>query len=107
MKEKITYIKFECDRCKAEEERNINVVAGTTLGFTRTHDMMYGNNTTGAYDLCQKCTLEFDSFMKESKHIFDLKHYYDTTVGMFATDRPDLVDDSMHRVLFELEEIKG
>lgn len=36
----------------------------------------------------------------------ELVHYYDTTVGMFATDRPDLVDDSMHRVLIELEEIK-
>ena len=36
-----------------------------------------------------------------------LEHYYNTTVGMFATDRPDLVDDSVHRVLFELEEIKG
>ena len=44
----------------------------------------------------------FDSFEKELK---DLKHYYDTTVGMFVTDTPDLVDDSIHRVLFELEEI--
>lgn len=31
-----------------------------------------------------------------------LRHYHDTTVGMFVTDRPDLVDDSVHRVLIEL-----
>jgi hypothetical protein len=34
-----------------------------------------------------------------------LEQYYNATVGMFATDRPDLVDDSTHRVLFELERI--
>jgi len=36
------------------------------------------------------------------QEILKYRHYYNTTVGMFATDRPDLVDDSMYRVLFEL-----
>ena len=41
----------------------------------------------------------FDYFENELK---ELRQYKDSTVGMFATDRPDLVDDSLHRVLFEL-----
>jgi hypothetical protein len=33
----------------------------------------------------------------------DLQHYKDTTIGMFATDRPDLVNDPL-QVLFELKQ---
>ena len=35
----------------------------------------------------------------------DLQHYKDTTIGMFATDRPDLVSDPKN-TLFELKDLK-
>ncbi len=103
--EKKTII-FECDRCGDTKERNINERSGTTLSFKSTHDMTYGNNTTGNYDLCQKCTKTFNDFMKNPKDYEDFEHHYHVSVGLHCTDRPDLVDDSLHRVLFEIEQIK-
>ena len=59
--------RFECDRCHSAEEKNIDKYKGTLISFTHTHDMHYGNNTTGAYDLCQKCTTQFVLFMGNKK----------------------------------------
>ena len=36
----------------------------------------------------------------------DLCHHYDSTVGLWATDRPELIDDK-HQVLFQIKPIEG
>jgi len=41
---------------------------------------------------------EFNKFCKEICH---LNEHYDSTVGLFATDRPDIVN---HDLLFEINE---
>lgn len=102
MKKEIVRVLFECDRCCGKTERDKSEHVGSLISGTHTEDMHYGNSTSYDYDLCQSCSEDFLSFMK--KESLDYKHYHDTTVGLFATDRPDLVDDSAHRVLFELTE---
>ena len=107
MKTSKTIIEFKCDRCKCAEERNVNQHSGDLISFEVTYNLEYQSSYSGKKDLCQKCSNDFVDFMKTDTHLslYDLSYYYNTTVGMFATDRPDLVDDSMHRVLIELEEI--
>lgn len=102
MKKNRTIIDFTCDRCGTNEERNISETSGTLISFRSTHDMTYGNNTTGEYDLCQKCTKDFNAFMNNTDELKELRHFHDTTVGMFATDRHDLVNDTKHEVMFEI-----
>lgn len=102
MKTKRIIVDFVCDRCGTKEERNINEHSGELLSFTSTHDMQYGNNTRGEYDLCQKCTKDFNRFMNNKDELKELRHFHDTNVGLFATDRPDLVDDTKYKVLFEV-----
>ena len=52
-------------------------------------------NSNG-YDLISKseCT-SFSDYLKE------LEHYRDTTLGLYATDRPDLIKDEQN-IMFEL-----
>jgi len=35
----------------------------------------------------------------------ELKHYHDTTVGLWATDRPDLIPKDKKHLFFKLENI--
>lgn len=35
----------------------------------------------------------------------DLLHHYHFSIGMWVTDRPDLVDDTKHNVLFQIKPI--
>jgi len=42
--------------------------------------------------------------MEEDKEIKSLRHYRDTTVGLWATDKPEKVQDP-EKVLFRLEEM--
>ena len=105
MKKNVTIVDFICDRCQSTEERNINKHTGVvfTLETTRCEDMQYGNSTTKRIDLCQKCSEEFIIFMKLTTPIKELQHHYDTTIGLWCTDKPDLVNNDL---LFELKDNK-
>tara|TARA_R110002020_G_C16048518_1_gene754371 strand:+ start:387 stop:659 length:273 start_codon:yes stop_codon:yes gene_type:complete len=48
------------------------------------------------YDLIPKS--ECISFMD---YVKELEHYRDTTLGLFATDRPDLINDPQ-KIMFEI-----
>lgn len=103
MKKPITVINFTCDRCKTTEEKNINKDTGIiyTLEVKQCEDMKYGNVTTRTIDLCQKCSEDFRIFITSMDHIKDLQYYHDTTIGLWCTDRPDLVKSDL---LFELKD---
>ena len=105
MRTKVVINKFQCDRCGTETEKNKHEVCGTLIEFRykKTHDMIHGNHTDGTIELCQKCTDSFLSFMacKEYIDVKDLIYYKDTTVGVYATDRPDLIADD-NKIMFEL-----
>ena len=105
MKKPITVINFICDRCKTTEERNINKDTGViyTLEAKRCEDMKYGNSANKTIDLCQKCSEEFSTFMESTISIKNLQHYYDSTIGLWCTDKPELVASDL---LFELKDTK-
>lgn len=47
-----------------------------------------------------EAALAFNNAVEYSKH---LEHHKDTTVGLWATDRPELIDDPK-KLLFEITE---
>ena len=104
MKKQVTTTNFICDRCHTTEERNIDKHSGIiyTLEAKKCEDMRYGNSTTKTIDLCQKCSEEFSVFMQLTTPIKKLQHHYDTTIGLWCTDKPNLVNNN--NLLFELEE---
>lgn len=104
MRTKKTIVEFMCDRCRTTQERNINEHSGVlfSMNIKTTEDMKYGNSIESSIDLCQKCSESFNDFMKnlDSK----LQYFYDRNVGLYATDRPDLVDDTKHSIMFEIKD---
>ncbi len=77
MKKTIQKTIFECDRCKSTNERNINEITGILiqLDVTKTVDMRYGNSVKETVDLCQKCSNDFDWYMKEKTNLCDMCKY--------------------------------
>lgn len=93
-----TIIEFKCDRCGEQEERNICEYSGTLIDISATicTDMKSGNTTKKEYNFCQKCSNEFQNFIKlKDVSIDTLNYFYNTSVGLWATDKEDIIPSEL------------
>ena len=93
-----TIIEFKCDRCGEQKERNICEDSGTLIDISATicTDMKYGNKTNKEYNFCQKCSNEFQDFIKLKDISIDtLNYFYNTSVGLWVTDKEDIIPSEL------------
>jgi hypothetical protein len=49
-----------------------------------------------------KIIISKNKYKKYKKQIKELQHFKDTVIGLWATDRPDLIDDP-EKIMFQID----
>ena len=70
------------------------------MSKTRKNPIVHGENIL-VYRMKGVECVSLDDYIELQKENEEMKHYQDTTVGLWATDRPDLIVDKK-KIMFQL-----